>query len=82
MLKPLVVFDCGVFLQSLISKSGPAITCIERFENSAFSLAFSKGTLAEIKEVLSRSKIREYFPSLTEEKPVQHIELLFYKGNY
>lgn len=78
--KPLVVFDCVVFVQSLISKSGPAVTCIERFRKGDFSLAISKDTLAEVREVLSRSKLREDFPLLTEEKAVWLIELLLYKG--
>ena len=68
MAKPLVVFDCVTFVQSIIKKSGPAVRCLEMFEEGRFSLAISKETLAEIQQVLSRSNLRNDFPLLTEEK--------------
>lgn len=78
--EPLVVFDCVVFVQGLIRKFGPAVTCIERFQKGDFSLAISKETLAELREVISRSTLQERFPLLTEEKAAWLIELLLYKG--
>ncbi len=43
-----VVFDCGVFLQGLISKSGPAVACLELIEQDKIKLVISPETLAEI----------------------------------
>jgi putative PIN family toxin of toxin-antitoxin system len=75
-----VVFDCVVFLQGLIKESGPAVTCIQRFEQGRFLLAISPEILAELRDVVSRSRLREDFPLLTEEKAGQLIELLLLKG--
>ena len=50
-----VVFDCGVFLQGLISKSGPAVACLELVEQGKVKLVISEETLAEIKDVLPAS---------------------------
>lgn len=63
MREPLVVFDCVVFLQGLIKESGPAVTCIERFEQGRVSLVISPEILAELREVLTRSQLRRDFSS-------------------
>ena len=76
----LVVFDCVVFLQGLIKESGPAVTCLEHFEQGRFSLAISPEILTELHYVLSRSHLRQSFPRLTEEKLEQLIDLLRLKG--
>ena len=76
----LVVFDCVVFLQGLIKESGPAVTCIQRFEQGGFLLAISPEILAELREVVSRSRLREDFPLLTEEKAEQLMGSLLLKG--
>ena len=65
---PEAVFDCGVFLQGLISKSGPAVVCLELVEQEKIKLFISEETLAEIKDVLSRPRLRERNPDLTDEK--------------
>lgn len=78
--EPLVVFDCVVFLQGLIKESGPAVTCIERFEQGRISLAISPEVLSELHDVLSRSSLRQSFPLLSEEKAERLIELLLMKG--
>jgi putative PIN family toxin of toxin-antitoxin system len=78
--KPLVVFDCVVFLQGLIKESGPAVTCLEYFEQGRFSLASSPEVLSELHDVLSRSSLRQRFPLLTEEKADRVIESLLLKG--
>lgn len=68
------VFDCGIFLQGLISKSGPAVACLELVESEKIKLVISKDTLAEIKDVLSRSSLRERNADLTDEKVERLIE--------
>ncbi len=78
--EPLVVFDCVIFLQGLIKELGPAVTCIERFEQGRFLLAVSPEILAELRDVLSRSKLRKDFPLLTDEKAARLIELLLLKA--
>jgi len=80
--KPLVVFDCVIFVQALIKKSGPAARCLELFEReSLFSLAVSRETLSELRNVLSRSELRQEFSLITDEKVSQLIDLLLFKGN-
>jgi putative PIN family toxin of toxin-antitoxin system len=78
--KPLVVFDCVVFLQGLIKESGPAVTCLERFEQGRFLLAVSPEIIAELHEVLCRSSLRQSFSLLTKEKAERLIELLLMRG--
>lgn len=77
-----VVFDCGIFLQGLISKSGPAVACLELVEREQIKLVISEDTLAEIKDVLSRPRLREKNPDLTDEKVEQLIEMLLEKGDF
>ncbi|MEW6213173.1 MAG: putative toxin-antitoxin system toxin component, PIN family [Acidobacteriota bacterium] len=79
---PRVVFDCGVFLQGLISESGPAVACLELFERGEITLLFSEATLLEIKDVLSRSKLRAKYPLLTEERTTQLLESLWSKAEF
>lgn len=77
-----VVFDCGVFLQGLISKSGPAVACLELVEQEKIKLIISEDILAEIKDVLSRPRLRQRNPDLTDEKVEQLIEMLLEKGEF
>jgi predicted nucleic acid-binding protein len=78
--EPLVVFDCVVFLQGLIKESGPAVNCIECFEQGRIALAISPDVLIELNDVLSRSSLRQSFPLLTEDKAERLIELLLLKA--
>ena len=78
----LVVFDCVTFLQSLISEAGPAVRCLELFQQGTFSVAVSGEILSEIKEVLSRSTLRDRYPLLTDESVERLFALLRYKGNF
>ena len=79
---PVTVFDCGVFLQGLLSKSGPAVKCLELFENDRIRLVMSEDVLAEIKDVLSRPRLRERNPNLTDEKVEGLIEMLLLKAEF
>ena len=76
------VFDCGVFLQGLILKSGPAVACLELVEQGKVKLVISEETLAEIKDVLSRSRLRDRYSDLTDEKVEKLIEMLLDKGEF
>lgn len=76
----LAVFDCVTIVQSLISETGPAVRCIELFEQGRVSLAVSREVLAEIGDVLSRSRLRERYPDLTDQRVEWLIALLVHKG--
>ena len=82
MAKPLAVFDCVVFVQSLISEAGPAARSLELFEQGKFSIAVSRDILFEIREVLSRSTLRQSYPRLTDERVEHLIEVLLYRGKF
>ncbi|MEJ7708586.1 MAG: PIN domain-containing protein [Pyrinomonadaceae bacterium] len=58
----LVVYDCMVFLQGLVRKSGPAVACLELFERGEIELLISNEVLLEIQDVLTRSKLQRKFP--------------------
>lgn len=77
-----VVFDCGVFLQGLISKSGPAVACLELVQEGKIKLVMSEETLAEIKDVLFRPHLRMRNADLTDEKVEKLIAMLLEKGDY
>jgi uncharacterized protein len=76
----LVVFDCVIFVQGLISESGPAARCLELFAQGKFSIALSREVLAEAREVLSRSSLRRRYPVLTDQRVSQLVELLLSNG--
>jgi len=56
------------------------VTCLKRFQEDRFRLAVSPETLAELRDVLSRSSLRQRFPLITEERADRLIELLLLKG--
>jgi putative PIN family toxin of toxin-antitoxin system len=60
------VFDCMVFLQAAASDRSAAFACLEFVESGRVSLQLSPPILAEVRAVLSRPRIRERFPSLTD----------------
>jgi putative PIN family toxin of toxin-antitoxin system len=64
----------------LISKSGPAVRCLELFEQGRIAVAISKDTLEEFREVIGRSSLRHRFPSLADERVDQVMRLLVYRG--
>jgi putative PIN family toxin of toxin-antitoxin system len=74
--KPRVVFDCLVFLKGLLSKSGPAVSCLRLFEEGKVSLIVSKEILIEIQDVLLRSFLRGKYPRLTEDRVEHLLEVL------
>ncbi|HKB67204.1 MAG TPA: putative toxin-antitoxin system toxin component, PIN family [Pyrinomonadaceae bacterium] len=78
--EPLVVFDCVVFLQGLIKESGPAVTCLEHFEEGRFRLAISPEILVELHDVLYRSSLQQAFSLLTKVKADRLIELLLLRA--
>ncbi len=66
--KYVVIFDTNILLQALVSKGGPAVRCLEYFEQGRITLAISRATLEEVEDVLSRSHLRVKYPLLTESR--------------
>ncbi len=79
---PVTVYDCGVFLQGLLSKAGPAVACLGLVEQNRVRLVMSEAVLAEIKDVLSRPRLREGNPSLTDEKVENLINLILERAEF
>ncbi len=79
---PVTVFDCGVFLQGLLAKAGPAVACIELIEQDRVRLVMSEAVLTEIKDVLSRPRLRERNPNLTEEKVENLFDLILERAEF
>jgi len=48
---PRVVFDCNVFVQSLINVNGPAARCVKHAKEGRVQLYASPYTLAEVREI-------------------------------
>lgn len=64
---PRVVFDCMVYLQAATNATGASGECIRRAVLCDIEPCMSLGTIAEIRDVLTRPKIRKKFPALTPE---------------
>ena len=65
--KPQVVFDGMIFIQAVLSETGPAAQLFKLLEAGKFSLFVSNEVFAEVKDVLSRPKLRAGKQSLTDE---------------
>lgn len=66
--KPRVVFDCMIFVQAVLSDTGPAATLLDLLETESFTLFVSVEILNEVQDVLSRLKLRASKPSLSDER--------------
>ena len=69
-------------MQALISESGPAVSCLEKFEAGEFVLLISEEIIAEIKDILTRSKLQDKYALLTEERTNRLIETLWAKAKF
>ena len=63
-----VVFDCMVYLQATISKSGPAAALFQLVDSNAIVLSVSNDILKEVRDVLSRPKIRQRNLNITDDR--------------
>lgn len=66
--RPRVVIDCMVYLQATLSESGPAAALLRLVDSDALSLFVSAEILEEVRDVLSRPKIREKNPDINDER--------------
>ena len=73
---PIVVFDCVVFVQALLSKSGPAARCIELVDLKRIRLVMSQPVLTEIRNTLESLSSSLENPLLSESKIESLIDFL------
>jgi hypothetical protein len=64
------VFDCVVYLQAAIN------ACLSLVESGRVKLLASPAILAEVRDVLSRDKLRKKFPHLTDARVEQFLSTL------
>ncbi len=64
--RPQVVFDCMVYLQATASETSPAAAALRLVEQGKVLLFVSREVLDEIKDVLSREKIRKLNPRIND----------------
>lgn len=62
---PRVVFDCNIFVQMMLNPPGSAGACKRLIESGAVLLFVSQPILAEVADVLSRSRFQRLLPDLT-----------------
>lgn len=82
MTKYLVIFDTVAIVQSVINPKGAAGKCLAYFHAGEISVAVSRATLKEVKDVLSRPALRDRFQQITDEKVVFLTDKLLYEGVY
>jgi putative PIN family toxin of toxin-antitoxin system len=75
-MKPGVVFDCVVCLQGAAREAGPAGACVRLMRDGHVTVYVSRSTLAEVSEVLNRSKSRQRFKTLTPERVEAFLQAL------
>src|SRR6266850_8391449 len=61
------VFDCMVFLQGAARRESPAGACLLLVELEAIELCISEAIVSEIRDVLTRPRVRQRFPTLTDD---------------
>ena len=65
--RPKVVFDTMVVFQATANTAGPAAELFRRLEAGWFSLYVSAEVLDEMRDVLSRPKLRAKYPRITDD---------------
>jgi putative PIN family toxin of toxin-antitoxin system len=68
MAKPAVVFDCNIYLQTMISPNGPSGRCVALASGGQFVLWTSSYISREVKRVAKRAEIVAKYPQLTPEQ--------------
>jgi len=73
---PKAVFDTVSYLQAVTNPNGPAWAALELTDAGRIRLVASEETLREVVDVLSRPNIRKRFPSLTDERLGQFLQVI------
>ena len=74
------VFDCMVFLQGAARRESPAGMCLLLVELGSVELCISKEIVEEIRDVLTRPRVRQRFPSLTEDLVNEFLDALEHRA--
>src|SRR5882724_4070998 len=61
------VFDCMIFLQGAARRESPAGACLLLVELEAIELCISEAIIAEVRDVLTRPRVRLTLPTLTDD---------------
>jgi putative PIN family toxin of toxin-antitoxin system len=78
--RPRVVFDCMIYLQATASESSPAAALLRMLDDNTISLFLSNDILDEVRDVLSRPKIRQKNPRITDQRVDALLTSLTEKG--
>src|ERR1700745_4046273 len=70
------VFDCMIFLQGAARRESPAGMCLLLVELGAVELCISKEITDEIRDVLTRPRMRQKFSTLTDQLVNRFLESL------
>lgn len=77
---PGVVFDCNVFLQALANDESPAAKALDFLEAAVITLFVSGPVLREVRDVLTRPKVRRQMPRLTDVRVSALLQRLAHKA--
>jgi putative PIN family toxin of toxin-antitoxin system len=77
---PGVVFDRMTYLQAAASTAGPAAAALRLLEAGAISLFISEAVLREVRDVLSRPRVRRKNTQLTDESVAGFLQYLSEKA--
>ena len=80
--KLIVIFDCMIFLQALISPKSIAFKLFERLQDGKFTLFISNEIFAEITNVLNRDYIRISNPQITDETVGNFLDGVLKKSDF
>jgi putative PIN family toxin of toxin-antitoxin system len=75
---PNVVFDCMILVQAAANAIGEAGRCFAAVEAGFVQLVMSQATRYEAHDVLTRVKVRQKLPSLTDERIAEILDSLDY----
>jgi putative PIN family toxin of toxin-antitoxin system len=70
------LFDCMILLQGAARRESAAAACLALVELGAIELCASEEILAEVHDVLTRPRVRQKFPALTDHAVERFIALL------
>ena len=79
-LLPTAVFDCNIYLQGLLSRTGPARACVDLLFTEQITVFTSNKIIEELADVLNRtSLVRKFSRRITDEFRTAYIEQIISK---
>jgi putative PIN family toxin of toxin-antitoxin system len=80
--RPVVVYDCNVLLQAVLSDDGPAASCLQLVELGRVELVISTFVGEEIRDVLARPRILQKNPQVTPERVAAFLLMLAARSRF